>query len=466
MPSPRAETSASFDVAVVGGGPAGAATALALRRLDAGVRVALLERSDYAAFRAGETLPPPAQRLLTELGVWRNFAACGAVACYGTRAAWGGPDPQENAFIFSLYGRGWHLDRRRFDAWLAGEAANAGVEVLRRVRGLPAARRDGEWRLMAIDDEGAVHELRARLIVDATGRHSRIARSSGARHLAFDGLTGVAVRLRVAAGRADTYTEVEACRDGWWYTAALPGGQLLAMFMTDADYLRHLPWQTIEDWQALSSGAPRTAARIAGAVATGTPIVCPAMSQRLDTCAGDGWIAVGDAACTVDPLSSQGVMRALRSGIVAARAIHVHAAGDAQAVEELRARHVREYDAYLDTRDAYYRVEQRWPDSPFWRRRHTPVTDRGAAHAVRLENQHHEEPQSRAAGDLLVRGDAAGADRRRDLLEQPGRGRALAGLEGERHGLHAEPDRRALDVTGVRAGDEGHHHLRLHAPRG
>jgi flavin-dependent dehydrogenase len=454
-----------FDVAVVGGGPAGAATALALRRLDATARVALLERSDYAAFRTGETLPPPAQRLLAELGVWRSFAACGAAECYGTRAVWGAADPQENAFIFSLYGRGWHLDRRRFDAWLAGEAANAGVDVLRRVRGLPAARRDGEWTLMAIDDDGAVHELRASLIVDATGRHSRIARSLGAHHLAFDGLTGVAVRMNVT-GRVDTYTEVEACRDGWWYTAALPDGHLLAMFMTDADCLRQVPWRTVEEWRALAADAPRTLARIAGGAPIDAPIVCPAMSQRLDICAGDGWLAVGDAASTVDPLSSQGVMRALRSGIVAARAIRLHAAGDARALADHHARHVREYDAYLDTRDAYYRVEQRWPDSPFWRRRHTPVTERGAAHAVRLENQHHEEPQAGPAGDLLVRGDAAGADRRRDLLEQPGHGRALAGPEGQPDGLHAEPDRRALDVVDIRAGEEGDHHVHLHAPRG
>jgi flavin-dependent dehydrogenase len=427
MPLPRAESRGAYDVVVIGGGPAGAATALALARHDAGVRVAIAERSGYSAFRVGETLPPPARRLLERLGVWEGFPACGAIEAYGTRAAWGSGLPREYPFVLSPYGHGWHVDRARFDAWLAGEAERAGAHVFRRTRGLPAARRDGLWTVMAIEEGGGVRELRAGLIVDATGRHSRIARSCGARHLAADALVGVAMRLRIESARVDTYAEVEACQNGWWYTAAVPDGYLIAIFMTDADYLRRIPWRTADEWRALAAGAPLTSARIADAASVDPPQVFPASSQRLDVCAGDGWLAVGDAACTVDPLSSQGVMRALRSGIVAARTIDEHASGDRDALAAHHARVAKEFDAYLDTRRAYYAVEQRWPESPFWRARHESVTGGGTAYAVRLENQHHEESEKGQAGDLLVRGDAAGGGRRRDLLEQPGHRRALAG---------------------------------------
>ena len=87
----------SYDVAILGGGPAGAATALELRRCDAGLRVALIEKSDCSAFRVGETLPPPARRLLEVLRVWDAFPECGAAESYGMRAAWGSAAVQEHA---------------------------------------------------------------------------------------------------------------------------------------------------------------------------------------------------------------------------------------------------------------------------------------------------------------------------------------------------------------------------------
>ena len=401
MPSLRAERPASYDVAIVGGGPAGAATALALRRADAGVRVALVERSDYATFRVGETLPPPARRLLTELGVWDAFPTCGVIGAYGTRAAWGSGVARDHSFIFSPFGRGWHVDRRAFDAWLAAEAARAGAEVFRNARAEAAARHDGEWTMTVVQQAGATGEIRARVLVDATGRHSRIARGQGARHIALDRLVGVAARLRVQRGRVDTYTEVEACPHGWWYTAMLPDGHLLAIVMIDADRLRRAPWRTVDARRAPAGEAPLTAERIADAVPVETRLVCPESSQRLDRFAGEGWLAAGDAPGTVDPLSSQGVMRALRSESLP-RAIHGSRPAIATPLPR-DARLAREFDAYLETRHAYYAVEQRWPESPFWRRRHTSVvTGGGTAHAVQMENQHHEESQAGSARRLHV----------------------------------------------------------------
>src|SRR4051812_46129429 len=118
------------DVAVIGGGPAGAATALRLAR--DGAAVVLYERSDYRRPRMGETLPPSVNPLLRELGVWDRFAALEPVPSYQTASAWGGPEVAERSFIFSPHGHGWHADRAAFDRMLVEAAADAGVLVHRR----------------------------------------------------------------------------------------------------------------------------------------------------------------------------------------------------------------------------------------------------------------------------------------------------------------------------------------------
>src|SRR5215207_9256946 len=111
-------TTFGHDVVILGGGPAGAAPSLS---------VALVEQSSYDAPRVGETLPPTVQSVLEQLGVWETFVGQGHVAAYGTCSAWGSDELFDNEFIYHPAGRGWHLDRRRFDRMLAREAAESGV---------------------------------------------------------------------------------------------------------------------------------------------------------------------------------------------------------------------------------------------------------------------------------------------------------------------------------------------------
>ena len=118
-----------FDVIVVGGGPAGSATALALARR--GCAVVVIERSDFKEIRIGETLPPAIKSLLAKLGVWERFLQENHSLSFGIHSAWGRPALYANYFIFNPYGNGWHVDRSRFDAMVAQAAENAGVHVLR-----------------------------------------------------------------------------------------------------------------------------------------------------------------------------------------------------------------------------------------------------------------------------------------------------------------------------------------------
>lgn len=167
---------------------------------------------------------------------------------------------------------------------------------------------------------------------------------------------------------------VEACEHGWWYAAALPNGDVAALFMTDASHLARIEWRTVDHWRSLMQQAPAIARRLAQGISLGEPKLHAAASQRLDYCAGEGWLAVGDAACTWDPLSSQGVMKSLQSGIDASLVIERHLKGDARVLSSYEALVHRSYSRYLDGRAAYYALEQRWPESPFWKARHEVLT--------------------------------------------------------------------------------------------
>lgn len=105
----------------------------------------------------------------------------------------------------------------------------------------------------------------------------------------------------------------------------------------------------------------------------------PAGSQRLREFCGDAWMAVGDAAQAYDPLSSQGIDKALRTASHAGHMIHYALTGCDEAPTALDDRnvYVRQYaeqqgqlwQAYLSRRDHYYGIQARWSDRPFWRRR-------------------------------------------------------------------------------------------------
>ena len=215
---------AAYDVAILGGGPAGAAAALSLRRLRPGLRVRMVEASRYDEWRAGETLSPGTQQLLAGLGCWDRFLAERFAPAYGTRAAWGASEIYDNEFLFSARGDGWHVDRVRFDAMLCASAREAGVEVTQGARLADARRVEGTQWSVAIRGAAGREEFRARFVVDATGRRAAFATGQGARWMLDDRLVGAFVLFRLTenAAVAGAYTLVEAHRDGWWYSSITP----------------------------------------------------------------------------------------------------------------------------------------------------------------------------------------------------------------------------------------------------
>lgn len=352
-----------FDILIVGGGPAGSAAAITLAR--AGARVAVVERSQYEGRRLGETLLPQVQVPLARLGVWERFLEQAPLPAPGLVCIWGSEDPYANDSLFNPFGPGWQIDRAGFDRMLASAATAAGAVLFTGARPQDCRQEEQEWRLV-IPQQGEARLLRASFLLLTTGRASFLGELGPCRRLVWDRLVGAVRFLKVRAGEAlDPRIWIEACEEGWWYSAALPEGGLVAAYMTDADLLPRAARSREAAWHRALLQAPYTAARVAAGYEAEPLRLGSANSYLRVPARGPNWRAAGDAAAAFDPLSAQGIYQALESGIAAAEALL--ASRTRSGAEGLGPE--RAFTTYLRERQHYYRQEGRWPHAPFWLRR-------------------------------------------------------------------------------------------------
>lgn len=367
-----------FDVAISGGGPAGAAAAITLAR--AGRRVLLADAGARpGALALGEGLPPAARSLLSDLGVLERFLADGHRPSFGNVSLWGADEPRETDFIHHVHGCGHQLDRRRFDDLLRARAAELGVELRRgtRLSVVDAGEAgDAPVRLLLEDADGA-HAATSRAIVDAGARPASVARRLGAQRLRIDRLLSFSMVMQPRGdGDRDGRTFVEARPSAWWYSALLPSGDRLVSCLSDPDLVDR---RVLLDERGFVSSLAEcrwlvSACRLQHYTPRAAPRAADASTGRLDTVAGARWLAVGDAALSCDPIASQGIANALHAGLAAGRALHAALDGDPAAMAGYRGRLAAMWTACMDHRAQAYAIEGRWRGEPFWQRRVAAVT--------------------------------------------------------------------------------------------
>lgn len=366
------------DVAIVGAGPAGCSAAIALAR--GGLRVVLLEARATRGLRIGETLPPSASVALKELDLWDRFTRGGHLPSVANQSVWGLPEVQSMDFVFSPFGNGWHVDRARFDRMLQDAATDAGATLLRRTRAVGAEEVGGRcWRITREVGKSGIHEVRnsgfetgkgeaalnARFLIDASGRLGWLAARIGVTRHQTDRLLASAAVFRLGAGDeldSDATTLIEAAPYGWWYTAPLPRRRRVAVCFTSPPVCLRDP----DSFLKLAATTQHVAARLAKWRLAAGPFVSTANSSHLARAAGSAWLAVGDAAAAHDPISSYGILWALRSGMLAAAAVPSYLGGDATALERYDAAVAESVSVYGRGLAEVYASERRWPREAFW----------------------------------------------------------------------------------------------------
>ena len=343
-----------YDLAIAGAGPAGSTLALLAAR--AGCRVLLAERSRFETPRIGETAPPGLRPLLSKVGIDHVLTDATHTAAPAVVSVWGADQPVERHHILSPYGNALHLDRRAFDEAMALAAREAGADLRLGTSIRFRPKQPTGYRLTLSDGSS----MQADIAVRANGRAGSGLGLAGARDYLDDNIAAVA-RFMVPHTR-EPRTVIEAIAGGWFYLAAIPGNELVAVFMTGADMVPSDRTQRLRWWlQALA----RT--RLVRAALSGEPIpqslaIYDARSSYLRTSAGPNWFALGDARLAPDPLSGQGIIWAVEDAIFAAELLK-----DGADLARVIAQHTQtEVADYLAVRDRVYGMERRFPDDPYW----------------------------------------------------------------------------------------------------
>jgi flavin-dependent dehydrogenase len=168
----------------------------------------------------------------------------------------------------------------------------------------------------------------------------------------------------------DSRLLIESTPNGWWYSAGLPEKRMIVVYLSDSDLIPRSRPQREHHWRQQLSEAAHTSRRLGRSADETTCRVVCANTSRLTHATGAGWIAVGDAAIALDPLSGNGIVRAFISAIAAADSIHVSPRpGTANDTYETYISATWE-NAIVASQETY-QLEMRWVDHRFWQRRHS-----------------------------------------------------------------------------------------------
>jgi flavin-dependent dehydrogenase len=333
-----AVSSSTYDVAIIGGGPAGSTAAALLAR--AGRRVVVFEREKFPRFHIGESLLPFSMNAFTRLGLHEKFASAGFIKKYGGEIMGACSDTGTKFYFKDGYrsqtDHAYQVTRGDFDKVLLDHAAESGAEVHEQTLVSNVIFRDSEvtlsYKSVRSDQVGSARcadrtsqrdvptegEIRARYLVDASGRTSVLGRQFKIKKT-YDHLQKLSIFAHYDGvwrpeGIDGTLTVLIRAVDRWFWLIPLSDERTSVGVVLDSETFRKSKLSADDFLEQALAEQPTIAKRMTNARRVSKTYVEADFSYRSARLYGDRWLLTGDAAGFIDPIFSSGVFLAVFSG--------------------------------------------------------------------------------------------------------------------------------------------------------
>lgn len=311
---------AIYDVAIIGGGPAGSTAATLLAR--AGRRVLVCEREKFPRFHIGESLLPISMKTFTRLGVHEKFERAGFLRKYGGEMASACSEEGVKFYFKDGYRSqtetSYQVPRAEFDKVLLDHAAQNGAEVREETSVKGVEFFGDRVELQVQGKTSGLEKISARYLIDASGRHSVLGNHFKLKktypHLQKISIFAHYEGVESDEGRDGTLTRQLRAADRWFWYVPLPNDRASIGIVLDTALYRQTkksPEQFLEESLAEQ---PFLARRMMQARRVTPAYASADFSYRQTRLTGDRWMLAGDAAGFIDPVFSSGVFLALLAG--------------------------------------------------------------------------------------------------------------------------------------------------------
>jgi flavin-dependent dehydrogenase len=321
----------NYDVIVIGAGPAGSAAAVVLA--ENGHQVLVLEREKFPRYHVGESLLPFTFYPLQRLGLVETMRQSPFVKKYSVQFVSPSGKASQPFYFFSRYGQDvaqtWQVLRSEFDQMLMELARNKGATVLEEVTVIGLLNENEKVvGVRAQVKDGKIVEFRAPITLDCSGKESFTAVRNNWR-VRDPKLNKVAVwtyykgALRDEGIDAGATTVAFVPEKGWFWYIPQHNDMVSVGVVAEGKYLTRDGVRSPERiFEREIDQNLWIKEHLAPGIQTGPYYVTNEFSFHSRYCATEGLLLVGDAFCFLDPVFSSGLMFALKSGVMAADAVH------------------------------------------------------------------------------------------------------------------------------------------------